>query len=48
MVIGIANEYLMAHLQVNAHLKGSRLGPDLYREQGICCGLTEQERDAGY
>jgi hypothetical protein len=47
MVIGITNEYLMAHLQVNAHLKGSRLGPDAYREQCICCGATEQERHAG-
>lgn len=48
MVIRITNEYLMAHLQVNAHLKGSRLGPDVYREQCICCGvLTERQRDAG-
>jgi hypothetical protein len=45
MVIRITNEYLMAHLQVNAHLKGSRLGHDVYREQCICYGLAEQQWD---
>jgi hypothetical protein len=42
MLIGITNEYLMAHLQVNAHLKGSRLDGDVYRDRCSCHGLTCQ------